>query len=36
LEKIEKEIFFNNIGLTCNFAELIIKFKKGENLWDHC
>jgi hypothetical protein len=24
LKKIIKEIFFNNIGLTCNFAELII------------
>jgi len=23
LKKIIKEIFFNNIGLTCNFAELI-------------
>jgi hypothetical protein len=23
LKKIMKEIFFNNIGLTCNFAELI-------------
>jgi len=23
LKKIIREIFFNNIGLTCNFAELI-------------
>jgi len=23
LKKIIKKIFFNNIGLTCNFAELI-------------
>jgi len=23
LKKIRKTIFFNNIGLTCNFAELI-------------
>jgi len=26
LKKIIKEIFFNNIGLTCNFAELIMSF----------
>ena len=25
LKKIIKEIFFNNIGLTCNFTELILK-----------
>jgi alkyl hydroperoxide reductase subunit AhpC len=25
LKKIIKEIFFNNIGLTCNFAEIIRK-----------
>ncbi len=23
MKKITKKIFFNNIGLTCNFAELI-------------
>jgi hypothetical protein len=27
LKKIMKEIFFNNIGLTCNFAELIISLQ---------
>ena len=24
MKKIRKEIFFNNIGLTCNFAEAFI------------
>jgi len=28
LKKIIKEIFFNNIGLTCNFAELIEDIRK--------
>jgi len=30
LKKIIKEIFFNNIGLTCNFAELIIIYATSE------
>jgi len=44
LKKIIKEIFFNNIGLTCNSAELIIltdvfglNFSgPGERGRDHC
>ncbi len=30
VKKIIKEIFFNNISLTCNFAELISKEYEGE------
>ena len=30
MKKIIKEIFFNNIGLTCNFAELIIIYTTSE------
>jgi len=30
LKKIIKEIFFNNIGLTCNFAENIQDNNKEE------
>jgi len=27
LKKFIKEIFFNNIGLTCNFAEALSRYK---------
>ena len=36
VKKIIKEIFFNNIGLTCNFAELIIfarRFRAVDTGW---
>ena len=35
MKKIIKEIFFNNIGLTCNFAELIrMKFAVTHRLFE--